>query len=135
MSIQQSTELYYLVLTTGLTSVIWIPYIINRILELGLWPALQSSTKEQPPEALWAFRMMNAHRNGIENLMIFAPLVLALNMLDIANNITGMAAMLFFYSRLAHLIIYTLGIPVLRTLSFFIGFICQMVLLVQIMVS
>jgi uncharacterized MAPEG superfamily protein len=127
-----STELFYLTLTAGLTGIIWIPYIINRIVELGLWPALKNGNPDEAPKALWAHRMMNAHRNAIENLMIFAPLVLVLDALNISNGITETAATIFFGARLTHLIIYTMGIPVLRTFAFAIGFVCQMVLLIQI---
>ena len=31
----------------------------------------------------------------------------------------------YFWSRLAHVVVYTLGIPVLRTLSFAAGFVAQ----------
>jgi uncharacterized MAPEG superfamily protein len=133
MNIQLSTELFYLVLTIGLTSIIWIPYIVNRILEMGLWPALQSANSDLPPKALWAFRMMNAHRNAIENLMIFAPLVLILQFLELNNQTTATASLIFFVTRVAHLIIYTLGIPLLKTVVFFIGFVCQILLMMEIL--
>lgn len=132
MNIQLSTELFYLTLTAGLTSIIWLPYIVNRIIELGLWSALKNGNPDEAPKALWAHRMMSAHRNAIENLMIFAPLVLVLNSLNISNEITAMATTIFFFTRVVHLVIYTLGIPVLRTIAFSIGFVCQMVLLLQI---
>jgi uncharacterized MAPEG superfamily protein len=132
MNIQLSTELFFLTLTAGLTGVIWIPYILNRIVELGLWPALQNGNPDEAPKAFWAHRMMSAHRNAIENLVIFTPLVLILDSLNISNTITVMAATMFFITRALHLVIYTLGIPVLRTIAFAIGFACQLALFVQI---
>jgi uncharacterized MAPEG superfamily protein len=36
--------------------------------------------------------------------------------------------MVYFFARLAHYVIYTLGLPLLRTVAFFIGFVSQMVL-------
>jgi uncharacterized MAPEG superfamily protein len=54
--------------------------------------------------------------------VIFAPLVLTARALGIATAVTAFACALYFWSRLAHVVIYTLGIPVLRTLSFAAGF-------------
>jgi len=41
------------------------------------------------------------------------------------------APMIFFYARLSYTVIYTMGIPLLRTIVFFVGFICEAVQLVQ----
>ena len=38
----------------------------------------------------------------------------------------------YFWSRVAHLIVYTLGLPVFRTIAFTIGFLAQAVLAVAI---
>jgi hypothetical protein len=38
----------------------------------------------------------------------------------------------YFWSRVAHLIVYAMGIPVFRTLAFTVGFIAQAVLAVAI---
>jgi len=43
-----------------------------------------------------------------------------------------LACAVYFWSRVAHLIVYTLGIPVLRTLAFTVGFIAQAVLALAI---
>jgi fatty acid desaturase len=61
--------------------------------------------------------MMAAHTNAVENLIVFAPLVLAARALSIATAVTAFACALYFWSRLAHVVVFTLGIPVLRTLS------------------
>src|SRR5262249_61120817 len=67
---------------------------------------------------------MAAHVNAVENLIIFAPLVLTARALSITTAVTGFACALYFWSRLVHVGVYTLGIPVLRTLSFAGGFLC-----------
>jgi uncharacterized MAPEG superfamily protein len=41
---------------------------------------------------------------------------------------TVLACAVYFWARLAHVIVYTLGIPVLRTLAFAVGFVCQVTL-------
>jgi uncharacterized MAPEG superfamily protein len=84
------------------------------------------------PQAAWAQRMMAAHTNAVENLVIFAPLVLAAQSMSIATPATAFACALYFWSRLAHVVVYTLGIPVLRTLSFVGGFVAQAILVLAI---
>ncbi len=126
-----SPELLYVALCAGLTGILWLPYIINRILELGLWTALRNPNPDEPPQAKWAHRMMCAHKNAVENLVVFAALVFAIQIAGVNNDTTALAAMVFFYARLSHGVIYTLGIPLLRTLAFFVGFICESILLVQ----
>ena len=132
MTMQLSNELFYLALSAGLTGILWMPYIVNRIVELGLWTALRNPNPDEPPKAKWAHRLMCAHNNAVENLVVFGVLVLALQVSAMNNETTALAALVFFYSRVAHVIIYTLGIPLLRTISFFIGFICQGILLMSL---
>lgn len=122
-----TTELYWLVLTTTMTALFWMPYVLNRIAARGLMGALGNSTADSPPHAPWADRAMAAHRNGVENLAIFAALVLVANIAGVSSSLTAAAAAAYFFARLAHFIIQIAGIPVLRTLAFFAGWICQMI--------
>ena len=55
--------------------------------------------------------------SAVENLVIFAPLVLTARALSITTTMTAFACALYFWSRLTYVVVYTLGIPVLRTLS------------------
>ena len=120
--------MFWLVGTILMTALIWVPYVVNRIAENGLWAALSNPNPDTRPRAAWAHRMESAHGNAVENLVIFAPLVLAVQVTGAATALTAGAAMVFFYARAAHLVIYVLGVPLLRTLAFFAGFLAQMVL-------
>ena len=61
-----STELFWLVLTVAMTGLIWVPYILDRIMTRGLMAAMANpSDKAQSP---WARRMMAAHVNAVERL-------------------------------------------------------------------
>jgi hypothetical protein len=62
----------------------------------------------------------------------FAPLVLTARALSITTAMTAFACALYFWSRLAHVVVYTLGIPVFRTLSFAAGFVAQALLVLAI---
>lgn len=63
----------------------------------------------------WAGRAVRAHRNMIENLMLFAPLVLVAAVADRTNSVTALGAHLFFWARLVYTFVYLIGIPWLRT--------------------
>jgi uncharacterized MAPEG superfamily protein len=128
----QSPEITYTALSAALTGVLWVPIIVNRIGEMGMWTALKNPQPDVRPEADWAYRLANAHRNAIENLAVFAPLALAVYILGLASPLTAGACAVFFASRLAHAVIYTFGVPLLRTIAFAIGFGCQVVLFLRI---
>lgn len=126
-------ELFWLTLTVILTGLLWVPYILNRIVVRGLPATLANPTRDAKPHAAWATRLMFAHDNAIENLAVFAPLVLILNAIDYSNRWTVYASAVYFWARVAHLIVYTLGLPVFRTLAFAVGFAAQVVLAVAIL--
>ena len=115
-------ELAYTALAAALTGSLWIPIIVNRLREMGAWKALKNPEPDVRPRAPWAYRLASAHRNAIENLVVFAPLALAVHAQGLGGALTATAAVLFFWSRLAHAVIYTLGLPLLRTLAFAVGF-------------
>ena len=127
-----SPELTYTGLSAALTGVLWIPIIVNRLREMGAWKALKNPEPDVRPEADWAYRLASAHRNAIENLAVFAPLAISVHVLGIGSGATAIGAALFFWSRLAHALIYTFGVPLLRTLAFVVGFGGQAVLFLRL---
>lgn len=128
-----SPELLYTTLTAAFTGLMWMPIIVNRLGEMGLWTALKNPQPDVRPHADWAYRLANAHRNAIENLVVFAPLAIAVHVLGLGTPITAAAASVFLFARIAHAFIYTFGIPLLRTIAFFIGFICQMLMACRVL--
>ena len=125
-------ELFWLTLTVILTGLLWVPYILNRITVRGTAGAMGNPVPGAKPHAPWATRLMFAHDNAVENLVIFAPLVLILNEIDYSTKWTVWACAVYFWARVAHLIVYTLGLPVFRTLAFTVGFLAQAVLALAI---
>jgi uncharacterized MAPEG superfamily protein len=125
-------ELFWLTLTVILTGLLWVPYIINRSMSRGLGAAMANPTPGAKPHAPWATRLMFAHDNAVENLVIFAPLVLILAEIDYSTKWTVWACAVYFWARVAHLVVYTLGLPVFRTLAFTVGFLAQAVLALAI---
>ena len=122
---QTNTEIFWLMLTIMMTALFWVPYIINRMREQGPWPALRNPQPDTQPEAAWAKRMMKAHENAIENIAIFAPLVIIIEVQNIHSELTATLCAVYFVSRLSHFILYVMKVPFLRTVAFFIGFLCQ----------
>jgi uncharacterized MAPEG superfamily protein len=128
------TELMYLVWTTVLTGLLWIPYIIDRSMVRGLQDAV--GYPENPkPQSPWAQRLMKAHNNAVENLVLFAALVLAANALGVSTPAIGTAAAVYFWARLVHALVYTFKVPWLRTLSFTVAWIALAVIAWQILAA
>ncbi len=126
-------ELFWLTLTVILTGLLWLPYVLNRIMVRGLFGAMANPSRTDKPLAEWANRLLFAHDNAVENLIVFAPLVLILNAADVSTPTTVLACAVYFWSRLVHLVVYTLGLPVFRTTAFLVGFGAQAVLAVAIL--
>jgi uncharacterized MAPEG superfamily protein len=119
-----STELHYLVYVTILTGLTWVPYIFNMIMVEGLVNAV--GYPENPkPLAPWARRMKAAHYNSVENLVVFASLVLVAHAAGISNAAIAGSASAYFWARVVHLAAYTFAIPWLRTGAFVFGVGCQ----------
>jgi uncharacterized MAPEG superfamily protein len=117
-----SPELFWLTVAALLTGLMWLPYVLNRIMEYGPWPAMGNPDPGRPTKAAWAVRMAAAHRNAVENLVIFAPLVLVAVIAQRTGPMTAAAAGIYVIARLIHFVVYAAGIPVLRTLAFAAGF-------------
>lgn len=125
-------ELFWLTLTVILTGLLWVPYVLNRCQVRGLPGAMANPSRNDKPHAEWATRLMFAHDNAVENLIIFAALVLILAQTDYSTKYTVYACAVYFWARVAHVIVYTLGLPVFRTLAFTVGFCAQAVLVLAI---
>ena len=125
-------ELFYLTLAAAFTGLLWVPYVLERMVSWGLIPTI-GYPDNPPAQAPWAQRMMKAHRNAVENLVVFGVLVLAAQDLNISNAATAMAAMLYFWARVVHVVAYTLALPWVRTLAFTVGFLSYMTFAWQIL--
>jgi uncharacterized MAPEG superfamily protein len=125
-------EIYWLTLTVLMTALFWLPYVLERMVVRGLWPAFAGAIP-QMPDSLWAQRAIRAHQNAVENLVVFAPAVLVAHALGISTPTTRAAAAIYFFARLTHFLVYTAGIPVARTLAFTVGWVAQIVILAGIL--
>jgi uncharacterized MAPEG superfamily protein len=128
-----SREIYWLALTLGLTLLFWVPYVLNRMVVRGIGGTMANPKPADTPLSPWAERAKAAHANAIENLALFAPAALAVHVLGAGDATTAFACALYFFSRLAHFVVYTAGIPVLRTLAFAGGWAGTAILVARLM--
>ena len=118
----KSPELYYLALVATATVLMWIPYMAARILTRGPVRTLGNpADPNAPSDPAWAERARRAHANAVENLAVFAPLVIILALNGVSTPATVMASKIYLGARLTHYLVYAAGIPVIRTLAFAAG--------------
>ena len=127
-----TNELMSLLWVTALTAILWVPYVLNGVAVRGLVDSV-SYPSDPKPMAPWAQRLKAAHYNAIENLVVFAALILIANATQVSNDTTVLAACVYFWARLVHPIGYALAIPWVRTLAFAVGFACQAAIAIQLL--
>jgi uncharacterized MAPEG superfamily protein len=72
--------------------------------------------------------------NAVENLVVFAVLVLVAHAAGISNGATATASMVYFWARVVHAIAYALAVPWVRTLAFTVSFLAQAQIAWQVLV-
>jgi uncharacterized MAPEG superfamily protein len=107
-------ELTLLVWATLLTVVQAVVAVQGAMMQVGL-PALAGNREGMPEIKGWGGRAARAHRNMIENLVLFAALVLAAVAAGKTNDMTLLGAQIFLYARVAYALVYLIGLPWLRT--------------------
>jgi uncharacterized MAPEG superfamily protein len=127
-----TSELMSLTWVTALTAIMWMPYILNMIVVRGLADAV-GYPDDPKPLSPWAAKMKRAHANAVENLVVFAALVLIANAAGVSNDTTVLACQVYFWTRLVHFLSYTFAIPWVRTIAFVIGFACQAAIILQLL--
>ena len=107
-------ELALLVWSVLLAFVQMLIAVSGATLQVGL-PTLAGNREGLAPCTGWAGRAARAHHNMLENLVLFAALVLAAVVAGRTNGTTLLGAQLFFWARLVYAVVYLAGIPYLRT--------------------
>ena len=129
-----TTELGYLTWVSLLTTLMWIPYGLHAIVTLGVMVPF-GNRNEPITLAPWAERAKRAHANAVENLVVFAALLLAAHQAGVTGSITAWASIIYFWSRLAHYVVYTLGIIGVRSVVWGAAWVCQILVAWQLLTS
>jgi uncharacterized MAPEG superfamily protein len=123
-----SREIFWLTLSVVLAGLLWVPYMVDRIKVRGLMGAMDNPSPKAKQQSAWAQRLYFAHTNAVDNLVLFAPLVLILDSRGISTVTTATACAVYFWARLAHAISYAAGFGPIRTASFVVGWLACAVL-------
>jgi uncharacterized MAPEG superfamily protein len=81
----------------------------------------------------WAGRAYRAHHNMLENLVLFAALVVVSVISQKTNSTTLLGAQLFLWARVAYAVIYLAGIPYLRTATWLVSIVGLVVIFWQLL--
>lgn len=107
-------ELSMLVWAVALTFAQMLVAAVGATTQAGL-PRLAGNRDDLPALTGWAGRAARAHRNMLENIVLFAALVLTAHVAGVSNDMTVLGTQLFFWARLVYAVVYVAGIPWLRT--------------------
>ena len=118
-----TTDLTYLACTAMLTGALWIPYVVCQVRTNGFLTPPNYRDPAPRPVPLWGKRADRAHLNAVESFAPFAVLVIVAHVAGKANAMTAFWAACYFWLRLAHAIVYLLGIPLIRTIIFTLGYV------------
>jgi uncharacterized MAPEG superfamily protein len=123
-------ELTLLTCAVVLTLVQAVVAVLGAMMQVGL-PALAGNREGLPEITGWAGRAARAHRNMLENLVLFAALVLVAVAAGRTNAMTLLGAQIFMYARLAYAVVYVAGIPWLRTAVWTVSVVGLVMIFVQ----
>ena len=107
-------ELMLLLWAAVLTLVQAVIAVHGALMQVGL-STLMGNREGMPEIRAWGGRAARAHRNMLENLVLFAILVLAAVVAGKTNDTTLLGAQIFLYARIAYALLYIAGLPWIRT--------------------
>ena len=125
-------ELMYLTGAVALTLVQMLIAATGAASQYGPMP-LFGNREGLPVLTGWAGRSQRAHRNMLENLVLFAALVLVAVVAQKTGDKTLLGAQLFLWARVAYAVIYLAGIPFLRTAAWLVSIIGLVIIFLQIL--
>ena len=126
-----TVELTLLVWSAVLTVVLAVIGATGAMLRVGL-PMLAGNRENMPEITGWAGRAIRAHRNMLENLILFAIVVLVAKAIGVSNGMTVLGAQVFVAGRVAHAVLYIIGVPWLRTAAFAVSLVGLAMILLQL---
>ena len=127
-----TVELTMLAYSVGLLIILILIQASAGIGQYGAVPLAGPRNNLPPPKPFpaRAKRVVDNHREG---LTMFAPLVLIAAIAGVHTDKTVLGAELFFYARVAHAVIYLLGLPLVRPLTWAVGLLGTLMMLAAIL--
>jgi uncharacterized MAPEG superfamily protein len=127
-----STDLRFLAYTAILTAALWLPYVVAQVTTNGMLKPANYTDPTPRPLPNWGKRADRAHINAVESFAPFAALVIVAQLAGKADAMTALYAVAFFWLRLAHALVYLLGVPFVRTLIFTLGVVCEVGIFIEV---
>jgi uncharacterized MAPEG superfamily protein len=124
-------ELTYLVWAVALCFLQMLIAVCGAAGQVGL-PTLASNRVDMQALTGWADRAQRAHRNMLENLVLFAALVLVAVAAGRINPTTTLGAQIFLFGRVAYAIVFVAGIPWVRTVMWTISVVGLLMIFSQV---
>lgn len=130
---------YYLALAGILTVLMWTPYIVARLFVWGPLNFINNYPEgfpaHEPEPPMWAQRAKRAHLNMVETMPAFIAVVAASAFMadQIDGEVVGYWAAIFVKARIAHYLVYTLGIPYLRTPFYLVSWAAILIIGIQLL--
>lgn len=128
------SALQWLAASALMTTLFWVPYVLERMVALGIMGALKPvDPEDELKQALWARRSKRGHYNAVENLVVFATLVLVAFAMGKGEEPGILAAtQVYFWARLVHFPAISFGLPGIRTVAFLVAFGAQIAVALRI---
>ena len=132
MPMDYSADLQLLIWSVLLCIVQMVVAVAGATLQVGL-PRLAGNREPVPELTGWAGRAQRAHRNMLENLALFAVVLIVAHMAGVASETTVLGAQLFFWARVAYAVVYLIGIPWVRTATWAVSMAGLIIILLQLL--
>ncbi|MCK3778533.1 MAPEG family protein [Ensifer sesbaniae] len=130
-----STEIWVL----GWSVVLLIVHILLQGLsldlagDLGVKYLLGPRDQQRVSKSIVAGRLLRALRNMLETYPAFVALALALAVTGKTGGLGAIGALTWILARVAYIILYVAGVPVLRSIVWFVSIIALLLMVVRLM--
>ncbi|WP_429814978.1 MAPEG family protein [Ensifer sp. B1-9] len=130
-----STEIWVL----GWSVVLLIVHILAQALsldlagDLGIKYLLGPRDEQRVSKSIVAGRLLRSLRNMLETYPAFVALALALAVTGKTGGLGAIGALIWILARVAYIILYVAGVPVLRSIVWFVSIIALLLMVVRLM--
>ena len=129
-----TVELTMLFWAVALTFAQLLVAVLLAIGQLGLTELTGNREGLAPPSEM-AGRAKRAHANMLESLVLFAILILVVQVAGLNNEMTALGAQIFVFARLVYAVVYIVGVPWLRTVIWAISVVGMVMIALPILAA
>ena len=116
-----TTELWMLVASGGLAMFLSSVPLFRAMRQQWGFADMLGNRENLTPLTGWGGRTVRAYNNLIDNNLLFGTAVILAHITDATNEVTALAAQVYFGARVAHAAIYIAGVHALRTVAYLVG--------------